>query len=103
MDRFDAWSAENPGRISPPADVAYEFFAEFTRRYIGCFLNGAGTLAGLRYTMLDSPDVRAHPISGVLVGDPVHRAALGFARAQVILRASMRLPLFSALRVALRR
>lgn len=86
MERFDAWAAQNPGAIAPPAEVAYDFFAEFTRRYVGCFLNGVGTLVGLQYTMRDAPDVRAYPIHEVRVGDPLHRAALGFARAQVTRR-----------------
>jgi hypothetical protein len=82
MDRFDAWTSSNNGSIAPPAEVAYDYFAEFTRRYIGCFLNGSGKIKGVRYTLDDLPDVRVYPIHTVRVGDPIHRAALDFSRSQ---------------------
>jgi hypothetical protein len=69
-----SWS-RNPDSEVPPVETSYEFFAEFTREYIQCFM--ADPTKDL--------DIRFLPPHEVDNGSKLHTTSMDFAKAQDIL------------------
>lgn len=75
VSKFDALDTSN----GMPLDVAFQYFCEFTRDYVAAFMDGS---EGPTARGNVPPDLRMCNPSSVCNGDPVHRAAVEFARAQ---------------------